>query len=46
MWYTPLILALGKQRQVGFCEFKGSQDYTEKPCLKRPKTKKEIIKLK
>jgi hypothetical protein len=39
---------LGRQRQVDFCiwgqpalqnEFQDSQDYTEKPCLKKPKTK-------
>ena len=40
----PLIPAFGRQRQASFCvrgqtglqsEFQDSQDYTEKPCLKR-----------
>ena len=31
--HTPLIPALGKQRQEDLCEFQISQDYTEKPCL-------------
>jgi hypothetical protein len=44
----PLIPALGRQRQVDFwvrgqlglqSEFQDSQGYTEKPCLKKPKTK-------
>jgi hypothetical protein len=44
----PSILALGRQRQVDFwvwgqpglqSEFQNSQGYTEKPCLKKPKTK-------
>jgi hypothetical protein len=47
-WRTPLISALGKQRQADFwvwgqpglqSEFQDSQDYTEKPCLE--KTKKQ-----
>jgi hypothetical protein len=45
-WCTPLIPALGRQRQVDFwvqgqpglqSEFQDSQDYTEKPCLKKNK---------
>ncbi|EDL01459.1 mCG147000, partial [Mus musculus] len=44
MVYTPLIPALGRQRQVDLrirgqpglqSEFQSSQDYTEKPCLGR-----------
>jgi hypothetical protein len=44
--HMPLISALGKQRQADFwirgqpglqSEFQDSQDYTEKPCLKKPK---------
>jgi hypothetical protein len=44
----PLIPALGRQRQVDFSvrgqpglksEFQDSQYYTEKPCLKKTKTK-------
>jgi hypothetical protein len=44
-WHTPLIPALGRQRQADFwvrgqpclqSEFQDSQDYTEKPCLKKP----------
>ncbi|KAL6067172.1 hypothetical protein STEG23_015998, partial [Scotinomys teguina] len=31
--YTPLILAIWKQRQVYLCEFKVSQDYIMRPCL-------------
>jgi hypothetical protein len=47
-WRTPLIPALGRQRQVNFwvrgqpdlqSEFQDSQGYTEKPCLKKTKTK-------
>jgi hypothetical protein len=47
-WRTPLIPALGRQRQADFwvrgqpglqSEFQDSQDYTEKPCLEKPKTK-------
>jgi hypothetical protein len=49
-WYTPLIPALGRQRQVDFwvwgqpglqSEFQDSQGYTEKPCLKKIKKKKK-----
>jgi hypothetical protein len=49
-WCTPLIPALGRQRQADFwvrcqpglqSEFQDSQDYTEKPCLeKNQKTKR------
>ena len=51
-WHTPLIPALGRQRQADLCEFKdslvysefqGSQDYTEKPCLKKAKNKQKIF---
>jgi hypothetical protein len=47
-WCTPLIPALGRQRQADFwvrgqpglqSEFQDSQGYTEKPCLKKPKKK-------
>jgi hypothetical protein len=47
-WHMPLILALGRQRQVDFwvwgqpglqSEFQESQGYTEKLCLKIQKTK-------
>jgi hypothetical protein len=40
--FTPLILALGRQRQADCCgqgqpglqsEFQENQDYTERPCL-------------
>jgi hypothetical protein len=46
-WCTPLIPALGRQRQVDFwvrgqpglqSEFQDSQGYTEKPCLKKKKS--------
>jgi hypothetical protein len=49
-WHTPLIPALGRQRQVDFCvrgqpglqsEFQDSQGYTEKPCPEKQKKKKE-----
>jgi hypothetical protein len=49
-WRTPLIPALGRQRQADFwvrgqpglqSEFQDSQDYTEKPCLEKPKKKKK-----
>jgi hypothetical protein len=48
-WRTPLIPALGRQRQADFwvqgqpglqSEFQDSQSYTEKPCLEKPKYKK------
>jgi hypothetical protein len=47
-WHTPLIPALGRQRQADFwvwgqpglqSEFQDSQGYTEKPCLEKTKTK-------
>ena len=53
-WHTPLIPALGRQRQSDFwvrgqpglqSEFQDSQGYTEKPCLKN-KTKKKQNKTK
>ena len=46
MWCTPLIPALGRQRQLDFrvqgqpglqSEFQDIRDYTEKPCLKKNK---------
>jgi hypothetical protein len=49
-WRTPLIPALRRQRQADFrvrgqpglqSEFQDSQDYTEKPCLEKPKKKKK-----
>jgi hypothetical protein len=49
-WHTPLIPALGRQRQTDFwvwgqpglqSEFQESRGYTEKPCLEKPKEKKK-----
>jgi hypothetical protein len=49
-WCTPLIPALGRQRQADFLvqgqpglqsEFQDSQGYTEKPCLKKNQKKKK-----
>jgi hypothetical protein len=49
-WRTPLIPALGRQRQADFwvrgqpglqSEFQDSQGYKEKPCLEKPKKKKK-----
>jgi hypothetical protein len=49
-WHTPLIPALGRQRQADFwvqgqpglqSEFQDSQGYTEKPCLEKKKKKKK-----
>jgi hypothetical protein len=49
-WLTPLILALGRQRQEDFwvrghpglqSEFQDSQGYTEKPYLKRQNKAKQ-----
>jgi hypothetical protein len=49
-WCTPLIPALGRQRQVGVrirgqpglqSEFQDSQGYTEKPCLKKKRERYE-----
>lgn len=52
-WCTPLILALGRQRQCQtslssrsagiVSEFQDRQGYTEKPCLGKPKKKTENI---
>jgi hypothetical protein len=50
-WCTPLIPALGRQRQVDFLvrgqpslqsEFQDSQGCTEKPCLEKPKKEKKV----
>jgi hypothetical protein len=47
-WYTPLIPALGRQRQADFwvrgqpglqSEFQDSQGHTEKPCLEKNQNK-------
>jgi hypothetical protein len=47
-WRTPLVPALGRQRQADFwvrgqpgvqSEFQDSQGYTEKSCLEKPKKK-------
>jgi phenylpyruvate tautomerase PptA (4-oxalocrotonate tautomerase family) len=49
-WCTPLIPALGRQRQADFwvrgqpglqSEFQDSQGYIEKPCLEKTKNKKQ-----
>jgi hypothetical protein len=49
-WHTPLIPALGRQRQADFwvrgqpalqSEFQDSQGYKEKPCLETPPPKKK-----
>jgi hypothetical protein len=49
-WRTPLIPALGRQRQADFrvwghpglpSEFQDSQGSTEKPCLKKKQTNKQ-----
>jgi hypothetical protein len=51
-WHTPLIPALGRQRQVDFLvqgqpglqsEFQDSQGYTEKACLGKKKKKKKLL---
>jgi hypothetical protein len=51
-WCMPLILALGRQRQVDFwipdqpglqSEFQENQGYIEKPCLRKPKKKKKKV---
>jgi hypothetical protein len=53
-WCTPLIPALGRQRKADFwvwgqpglqSEFQDSQDYTEKPRLKKKKKKKKSFRL-
>ena len=52
-WHTPLIPALGRQRQEDFwvrgqpglwSEFQDSQGNTEKPCLEKPKPKQTKTK--
>jgi hypothetical protein len=54
-WLTPLIPALGRQREVDFwvrgqpfiqSEFQDSQGYTEKPCLKKKQNKNKKQKTK
>jgi hypothetical protein len=54
-WCTPLIPALRRQRQADFrvrgqpglqSEFHDNQDYTERPCLEKPKKKKKELLLK
>ena len=54
-WHTPLIPALGRQRQADFwgrgqpglqSEFQDSLGYTEKPCLKTKQKKKKKTKQK
>ena len=53
-WHTPLIPALGRQRQADCwvrgqpglqSEFQDSQGYTEKPCLQKPKTKTKQVNI-
>jgi hypothetical protein len=48
----PLIPAIGRQKQADFwvrgqpglqSEFQDSQDYTEKPCLEKPKKKMFLL---
>jgi hypothetical protein len=50
-WHTPLIPALGRQRQADFwvrgqpglqSELQDSQSYKEKPCLEKKKKKKNV----
>ena len=52
-WHTPLIPALGRQRQADFWvqgqpglqnEFQDSQGYTEKPCLEKNKKQNKTKK--
>jgi hypothetical protein len=54
-WLTPLIPALGRQRQADFwvrgqpglqSEFQDSQGYTEKPCLEKQKNQPKSLNLK
>jgi hypothetical protein len=45
-WHKPLVPALGRQRQEGLCEFKASQGYSEKPCLKTKQNKTKQNKTK
>jgi hypothetical protein len=54
-WRTPLIPALGRQRQADFrvrgqpglqSEFQDSQGYTDKPCLEKPNQTKQNKKTK
>jgi hypothetical protein len=45
-WLTPLILALGKQRQVDLCEFKASVIYRVSSRTARDKQRNPISKKK
>lgn len=36
-----LILALGRQGQIDFCDFQASQDFTVRPCHKKNKRKQK-----
>jgi hypothetical protein len=53
-WHTPLIPALGRQRQGDLGvqgqpglqnKFQDRQDYTEKPCLKNPTPLSQRVEL-
>jgi hypothetical protein len=41
-WLTPLIPVVRRHRYLDLCEFQDSQDYTERPCLNKTKTKKPV----
>jgi hypothetical protein len=43
-WHTPVVTALGRQRQTDLCEFEDSHSYIVRPCLKN-KTKSNWIKI-
>ena len=52
-WHTPVISAIGRQRQANFwvrgqpglqSKFQDSQDYREKPCCKQTKKQKQTNK--
>lgn len=43
-WYTPLILALGRQKPIDFCESGANQGYIVKPWFTKKKERNTMSK--